>query len=155
MIVAGIRTIVLALAALALPLAGCGGDSQALSTAEFQKQGNAVCKQGDAQLAEKGKKLFGPAGQAPSVEALAAYFREDALPVARTKLDGLDQLDPPEGDRKQVERMLAAGRRAIGEVDQELKKDPIAYFSAKGADPFEEFNRLAAELGLHGCAAPA
>jgi hypothetical protein len=156
LIVEGMRTIALALAALALSLAGCGGDDQALSTTEFQEQGNAVCKEGDAQLAEKGKRLFGPDGKAPpSVEALAAYFREDALPVARAKLDGLDRLDPPEGERKKVERMLAAGRRAIDEVDQELKKDPIAYFSAKGADPFEEFNRLAAELGLHGCAAPA
>ena len=152
MIVAGMRRIVLALAAVTVPLAGCGDDS-GLSRGEFQKQGNAICKQGDIQLAEKGKTLFGPDGQAPpTADALAAYFRDDALPVARRKLDGLQQLEPPKGDRKTFEQMLAAGRRAIDRVDQELKRDPVAYFSAQGPDPFEEFNRLAIDLGLADCA---
>jgi hypothetical protein len=149
--VAGMRRTVLALAALALPLAACGDDSEALSKAEFQRQGNAVCKEGDAQLSEKGKKLTRPDGQPPpNAEALAAWFREDAVPAVRTQLDGLDRLDPPEGDRKKVERMLAAGRQAIDKVEQ----DPVVYFSAKGPDPFEEFNRLAGDLGLHDCTGP-
>jgi hypothetical protein len=148
------RRIACALAVLGLPLAGCGGDSAALSNTEFQKRANAICKEGDAELAEKGKKLFGPDGQAtPSPEALAAYFTEDALPVARVKLDRIDQLEAPKGDRKNVERMLAAGRKAVGQVEEQLKKDPVAYLSAKGPDPFEDFNNLAGDLGLDDCTA--
>jgi hypothetical protein len=149
-----VHRITWALAALFVPLAGCGDDSHALSSTEFQKQANAICKQGDAELVEKGRTLFGPDGKAtPSAEALAAYFRNDALPVARTKLDGIDKLDPPRDDRKKVDRMLTAGRRAIQQVDEELKKDPVAYLSAKGPDPFAEFNRLGGELSLDDCTA--
>jgi hypothetical protein len=149
-----VRRIAWAVAALAVPLAGCGENSHALSSTEFQKRGNAICKQGDAEMVEKGRTLFGPDGKStPSAEALAAYFRNDALPVARTKLDGIDKLDPPTPDRKKVDRMLAAGRRAIEQVDEELKKDPITYLSGKGPDPFAEFNRLGGELGLDDCTA--
>jgi hypothetical protein len=148
------RRIVLALAAMAVPLAGCGGDSQALSATEFQKRANAICKEGDADLAEKGKKLFGPDGRTtPTPEALAAYFTDEALPVARTKLDRIDKLDPPKDDRKKVERMLAAGRKGISQADQQLKEDPVAYFSGKVPDPFAEFNQRAGDLGLNDCTA--
>jgi hypothetical protein len=148
------RRIAWLLAALGLPLAACGGDSQALSSTEFQKQANAICKEGDAELGEKGKKLYGPDGRAsPTAEAIAAYFTEDALPVARTKLDRIDKLRPPKSDRKQVDRMLAAGRKGVTQVEEQLKKDPVAYLSAKGQDPFEDFNDLALDLGLDSCAA--
>jgi hypothetical protein len=148
------RTGCAALAALVLPLAGCGGgDSQSLSESEFRKQANAICTAGDAELKAKGtQKLYGPDGKAtPTPEMIAAYLTEDALPVARTKLDGIDKLKPPEKDRKKVDRMLAAGRQGVAQVDAQLRQDPRAYLSATSPDPFQEFNKLADDLGLHDC----
>ncbi len=143
-----------ALAALLLPLTGCGGgDSQSLSESEFRQQANAICTAGDAELDAKGtQKLYGPDGKAtPTPEMIAAYLTEDALPVARTKLDGIERLEPPAKDRKKVERMLAAGRKGVAQVDAQLKRDPRDYLSATGPDPFQEFNKLAGDLGLDRC----
>jgi hypothetical protein len=146
------RRIVSCLFTLAALSAGaaCGGDSSpALSADEFAKQANAICKAGDAELDAKGtKKLYGPDGKAtPTPEMIAAYLTEDALPVARTKLDGIDRLDPPEKDRRKVDRMLATGRRGLAQVEM----DPVTYMSATGPDVFQEFNKLAGDLGLDDC----
>ena len=140
-------------AVLAAVFAACGDDGSALSAEEFRRQGNAICKAGDAELEEAGKDLLGGDGTTlPSPKALADFFAEKAIPIARKKLDQLEQLDPPTGARKAHEEMIAAGREATDEVADGLQKDPEAFLAETGPDPFDEFNELATDLGLDECA---
>jgi hypothetical protein len=140
---------VLALCALA-GTAACGGDDQALSTAEFVKQANAACVAGDDELEKAGQDLV--KGGQPEPKQIADFFIDRAVPIARKKLDQIEELSPPADKRHAVKDMLAAGREAIDEVADGLKDDPVGYLSAKGPDPFDDFDEMARELGLDRCA---
>lgn len=147
------RALVTGISALLLAaVAACGGDS-GLSAEELKKEANAICTRGDDDLVEAGKKLVDAAGgQQPSVEAVVAFFKDEALPIAKKKLDDLEKLDVS-GDRKeQLEDLVKAGREAIDEVETGLTEDGAAFLSSQGPDPFADFNELAAEMGLDQCA---
>ena len=148
------RRIALCLLALAVVGAGAdcgGGDSGPPLTAdEFAKQGNAICKAGDVKLAEEGKNLLKDANTSP--DQLAKFFLNNAIPSARTKLKEIGKLHPPDNEKDKVKKMLAAGKNATDTVEGGLKKQGAAYLSAKGPDPFKDFNDLAKGLKLTDCA---
>lgn len=128
-----------------------GGDSgPPLSADDFAKQANAICKAGDAKLAEEGKDILKDANTSP--DKLAKFFLDHAIPNARTKLEQIGKLHPPNNEKDKVKKMLAAGKKATDTVENGLKKDGAAYLSAKGADPFKDFNDLAKQLKLTDCA---
>ncbi len=142
---------VLAVLALLLGGAACGDDGgSALSAEEFAKQANAACVAGDQELEAAGQELA-QAGQ-PSTQQIADFFLEKAVPIARKKLDQIEKLSPPSDQEAAVKDMLAAGREAIDEVADGLADDPDAYLTAKGPDPFADFDEMARELGLTRCA---
>jgi len=142
----------LALAALGAG-AGCGGDSGPPLTAdEFAKQANAVCKAGDAKLADEGKAILKDANTTP--DQLAKFFLEKAIPNARDKLKGIGKLHPPTKDKDKVKKMLAAGKKATDTVENGLKKQGAAFLTIKGPDPFKDFNSMAKDLKLTDCAGP-
>ncbi len=137
--------------ALVLGTAACGDDKgSALSAEEFAKQANAACVAGDQELETAGKDLTA-AGQ-PTTQQIADFFLNQAVPIARKKLDQIEKLNPPADERAAVKDMLDAGRDAIDEVSDGLKKDPEGYLTAKGPDPFADFDESARELGLTRCA---
>ena len=148
------RRIVVCLLALAVLGIGadCGGGDggPSLTADEFAKQANAVCKAGDAKLAEEGKNILKDANASP--DQLAKFFLNDAVPNARTKLTGIGKLHPPTNEKDKVKKMLAAGKKATDTVENGLKKQGAAYLSAKGPDPFKDFNDLAKGLKLTDCA---
>jgi hypothetical protein len=147
------RRIVSCLFTLAALSAGaaCGGDSgPPLSADEFAKQGNAICKAGDTKLAEAGKEILKGADTKP--EDLAKFYLEHAVPNARYKLKEIKKLKPPTKDKDKVKKMLAAGKKATDTVEGGLKKQGAAYLSAKGPDPFKEFDDAARDLKLTDCA---
>jgi len=147
------RRISLCLVALALLGAGaaCGGDSGTPLTAdEFAKQANAICKADDAKLADEGKQLLADAKTTP--DQLVKFYLDHAVPNARDKLKQIGKLHPPDKDKSKVKKMLASGSKATDAVESGLKKQGAAYLSAKGADPFKDFNSQAGDLKLSDCA---
>jgi hypothetical protein len=131
--------------------AGCGGDSGTpLSADEFAKQANAVCKAGDAKLAEEGKNLLSDPGS--TADQVAKFYLKSAIPTARDKLKQIGKLHPPDKDKSKVKKMLSAGKKATDTVESGLKKQGAAYLQAKGADPFKDFDSLARDLKLTDCA---
>jgi hypothetical protein len=132
--------------------AECGGGSSGptLSADEFAKQSNAICKAGDTKLADEGKNILKDANTSP--DQLAKFFLNNAIPNARSKLEQIGKLHPPSNEKDKVKKMLAAGKKATDTVEAGLKKDGAAYLSAKGPDPFKDFNDLAKQLKLTDCA---
>jgi hypothetical protein len=131
---------------------GCGGGDggPALSADEFAKQANAICKAGDAKLADEGKTLLKDANTSP--DQLAKFFLDNAVPNARNKLKEIGKLHPPSNEKDKAKKMLDAGKKATDTVENGLKKQGAAYLQAKGPDPFKDFNTLAKELKLTDCA---
>lgn len=148
-----IRTIFAAVLVAGAGLTACGsdGEKRRLSAEEFQAQGNAICTAGDAELQKEGQKLLGDGKMVPTPEALADFFKDEALPIARKKLDQLEKLEPPEKDEKAVGEMISAGREATEEVEEGLEENPAGFLAGRGPDPFAEFDEMAAELGLDEC----
>ncbi len=148
------RRIALCLLVLAALGAGvdCGGGDSGppLSADDFAKQSNAICKAGDAKLADEGKNILKDANTSP--DQLAKFFLNNAIPNARTKLEQIGKLHPPAKEKDKVKKMLADGKKATDTVETGLKKQGAAYLSAKGPDPFKDFNSEAKDLKLTDCA---
>lgn len=135
-------------------LAACGGDDDSLSSSEFTTRGNAICQNLNLELQNKTTSLLAKDKDALStVDKVASYFIEIALPVARQKLDQLEELGAPEAARADFNELIEEGRTAIDDVEEGLKTDP-ASIMAQGPNPLADFDEMARDIGLTGCAAP-
>jgi hypothetical protein len=155
------RRLVLCLAAVALLGGGaaCGDDGEPpLSSDEFKRQANAICKDRDARVAELGKDII--ANPNPPADELAKFFSDKAIPNAREKLKELGELRPPNKDKEKFEKMLTAGDKALDAAEDGFEKDTTLTTLRQddGSDVYktsnEEFNKLARELDLTSCAEP-
>lgn len=156
------RRIALCLLALTLGSAGaaCGGDSgPPLSSDEFVKQANAVCKDRDTKMAEKAKEIF--TNPNPSAAELGKFFLEHAIPNAREKLKELKKLRPPTKSKDKFKKMLTAGNKALDEAEKGFKSQASTTTfrqGDEGSDLYKElnkeFNKLASDLKLTDCGEP-
>jgi hypothetical protein len=131
---------------------GCGGDDKGppLSSDEFVKQANAICKEGDTKLAEEGKELLKDPNT--SADQLTKFYLDHAVPNARNKLKRIGELNPPAKDKDKVKKMLDAGKKATDTVEEGLEEQGTAFRQAQGPDLFKEFDEKAKELKLTDCA---
>ncbi len=140
----------LAALALTLGLAGCGGDDDtsgdngadsetAISKADFVEQGNAICADGNAEIAAAADQVD------PSDPAAAASFVTDTLvPNIEGQLADLRELGLPEGDEDVVSGVLDDAEGVLDEV----AADPSLL---TGGDPFGEVNQQLIDYGLTEC----
>jgi hypothetical protein len=155
------RRIAVSLFAVAVLGAGaaCGDDGEPpLSSEEFKRQANAICKDRDAKVAELGKDII--ANPNPPAEELAKFFTDKAIPNAREKIEELGELRPPNKDREKFKKMLAAGEKALDAAEDGFKKNSTLTTLRQddGSDVYktsnEEFNKLARDLDLTSCSEP-
>jgi hypothetical protein len=125
-------------------IAGCGGGSGALSKAEFDKQANAICARGTAEVNAAGKRMF---TSRPSQAQLVAFARSTVIPNIQSQISQVRKLKPPSGDRKTVDGILASAQAALDKV----KANP-ALVAQNGPGPFAEADRRARAYGLTACA---
>jgi hypothetical protein len=148
------RTLTTTCVALALGAAGltaCGGD-EGLSKAEYLKQGNALCRQANADL----KKIAPPSDLA----GLKDYVTK-AKGVTTKAVDKLDALEPPEDLRADHDAHVADGRKVIAMADRlgdaAASQDQAAFERlTKEGDRMDEVSDKRAErMGLTDCAEDA
>jgi hypothetical protein len=107
-----------ALVALAALIAGCGGggdtttdESVTLTKTEFIKQGDAICKKGNDQ-SEKEAEEFAKENdfklEKASKEQIEGAVAEVLVPNLNRQAEELDELGAPEGDEKQVEKIIVS-----------------------------------------------
>lgn len=141
--------VVVAVAALAF---GCGGDDDdSLTKAEYRKQANALCLQGNDQkdnairegFEDPKKAGITAKGEAGTIEVLT----ELALPPIVAMTEELKELGGPEGEEEKAEEMVEAIEAEIDEIEA----NPKAVATGSGGE-FNEANKLADELGLESCA---
>lgn len=146
-----------ALVALAAFVAGCGGGDETtdsatvtLTKAEFIKQGDAICKEGNKEI-EEGFEEFAeendlPQNQEPSKEAGVEITETVILPNVQEQAEEIRDLGAPEGDEDQIEELLDSLEGAVAEGEE----DPEALFSGD-TDPFADVNQKATAYGFKVC----
>jgi uncharacterized protein with beta-barrel porin domain len=147
---------VAAILTVGLVLVACGSSNDnntsttaALTKAQFDKQGNAICKKGNQQINKVANQTFTkkkyPNGPPP--KSVQVKFATDTLiPNIQTEIDGIKALGAPKGDEAKVNAIVTS---AQGALDQ-AKKDPTVLLQ-NGPGPFKPTNKLANAYGLTVC----
>jgi hypothetical protein len=144
------RRIALCLLSLSAIGVACGGDdSPRLTADEFAAQANAVCKAGDAKLAEAGNTAL---KDATTPEKRVDFMLEHIVGSARYKIEEIGKLNPPKKDEAKVEKMLDVGTKAADILEEGLKKQGLAFPGGGTPELLKEFDTLARELKLNDCA---
>jgi hypothetical protein len=149
--------VMLATATIASIAAGCGGDTTddnarggaSLTKAEFIEQGDAICKEGNEQIADgvedfAKEKDFGTGN--PSKAEQEEVILAVVVPSLKTQANELGDLGAPDGEEREVAAIVDALKAGI----EELEDDP-ASLSKSGGGPLSEANELAGELGFKEC----
>jgi hypothetical protein len=131
---------------LAILAVGCGGGGdEALSKAEFLKQGNAICKKAEE---ERGKVIAAVAQNAnpkANVAATQEKVIRKAIPTYEEAARQIAELGVPAGDEAKVESLVSA----MEEAAERAIADPATAVAT--AIPFKKANELAKDYGLQGC----
>lgn len=138
--------------------AGCGGGDDdststtaALTKAEFLKQGNQICAEGNKEInagfEEFAKENNIPQNQEPTQAQKEEVAETILLPSVTKQVEGVDSLGAPSGEEEQVEEIIDAAEEAL----EEGEEDPASLVT-EGSDPFAKANKLAGEYGLTACA---
>jgi hypothetical protein len=143
---------IVVLAALAsITLQACGG---ALSKDEFIEAADEICEKAD----ERSQDL-----EAPTNPRALRVFVERAEQITRRLVEDLRELEPPEGNRDTIERMIDKIEEAVGylpEIERAARLSDVTAIGQLGARlqaAASEANGLARDYGMKRCgrAAPA
>jgi hypothetical protein len=140
--------VISAVAILVVIAAGCGGDSDRLTRAEYVEAADAICR--DAQ--QKNSDL----GEPRSLEEMVAFL-EKSQALSEEELVKLEALNPPVADEAQVQRARELNRQLIAMMG-DLRSALEAADEARSQEIVDEANRMtleadeiAANLGLVVC----
>lgn len=146
------------LVVLAVVVAGCGSSSEdssstsstaSLSKAEFLKQGNAICKEGNesinAEFEEFSKENNLSESEEPPKAVQEEAIEQILIPSINGQIEDIRALGTPEGDEGELEEVFTAEE----EVVEEAEAEPTSLFETTTAQ--KEANKLAREYGLTVC----
>jgi hypothetical protein len=124
---------------------GCGGGGDHLTKAQFDTQGDAICKKGNQEINKAAKQVFSNQ-TAPSKAQFEKFANDTLIPNVQSQIDQLNDLNPPSGDEDQVKAITDEAQAALDKA----KKDPTLLENNKN-DPFKKANQLAKQYGLTVC----
>jgi hypothetical protein len=143
----------LALVLAAVLGAGCGSSSSSrsstaaatppLTKAQFLAQGNAICTQGNKNLAGPEKAL----GTNPTEAQFTAYITGPFKSEVQRQIDAIRALKAPSADQAAVKHIFGLAQSELDHVTS----DPKAVRSAS-VSPFKQFATAAHAYGLTVCA---
>jgi hypothetical protein len=135
-------------------VAGCGSSSSGTATstaaakppltkAQFLAQGNAICTQGNKNLAGPEKAL----GASPTEAQVAAFITGPFKTEVQRQITAIRALKAPTADQATVTRIFDLAQSELDHVTS----DPKAFISAS-VSPFKPFSTAAHAYGLTVCA---
>ena len=132
--------------AAAVAVVGCGGDDNP-TKAEFLKDGNAICKNGNKEINQAAKQIF-TSKQKPSQAQLNKFANDTLIPSIQGQIDDIRDLGTPSGDEDQVNAILDDAQAALdkGKANPELLTS-----NNPKQDPFAKVNKEASAYGLTVC----
>jgi hypothetical protein len=151
--VSKLLTAAVAAAVLAGLVAGCGGGDETtdetvtLTKAEFIKQGDAICKEGNEDNEAEAEEFAEKNGftlEKASDKQLEDAVGEVLVPSLNRQAEEINALGAPEGDEDKVEEIVVA----LEDATEEIEDDPSLVFEEK---TLEEPNQLADAYGFKVC----
>jgi hypothetical protein len=172
----GNGTAAIAMLAVALIAAGCGGSADSsedngsssssdttaaaataasgLTKAEFVAQANAVCKQGGEEINREVQRFIKTQGISrnavrtrPQQEEIVAKF---VVPSIQAQAEGLAKLGVPEGDESEVAAIVFD----LGKLAKTAGQNPGSILQEGNGNPLEEANKAAKAYGVGECTQP-
>ena len=154
-----LATLLLALAGLAAFAAGCGGSSGtessgsgesggSLTKSELIKQGDAICKKGEAALEEEANgfaKENGIDTSKPTQAQQEEVIEKVVAPALRRQAEEIRALGAPGGEEGKVEKLVDALEKGSEELEEEPGK------LLQGTNPVQQASALAKEYGFKNC----
>lgn len=146
-------------------IAGCGSEGESssqatassgpLTKAEFIKRADEICREADkgvyfraAGYRESHEKELNKLPPIPREERMIRIF---VLPSIKNQIEGIEALEAPKGDEKEIEQI-------INEMKAGLKageKEPYSVsYEVPGEYPFNELAELGDEYGFQECTNP-
>jgi hypothetical protein len=147
--------VVAGLIAVTMLVAGCGGSDDESSTnsltkAEFLKQGNAICRKGNAKIEsefeEFAEKHHFKENEKPSEPVLEEATETILVPAISGQVEEIRALGTPEGDEGEVDKILSGAEEAVKEAEE----DPVA-FAEEESPKLTQVNKEARAYGLTVC----
>lgn len=145
---------VLALVALALLAAGCGGSSDAESTltkAEFIKKADSLCAKADereageyAAWSRQNAEKYGPGELQKGLEVALLKF---LVPSIREQVEEIKALGPPEEGEEQLEKYFDEVEVAV----QKMEEKPLSVQLSRTQSPFFGSYKLGRAYGFAAC----
>ena len=130
--------------------AGCGEDSEQLSTEELVSRGDAICKQGQERFVEIQE-------EPPANATEAGEQASELVEVASDELDELRNLRPPDEQREAYDAYLEARDTALELLEQgrdaaeDQDAEGYAEAQAKATADQPERLKLAQAVGFQTC----
>lgn len=154
-------TLLVTLVAVGVLAVGCGDDSSSgssddgaietssLSKAEFVKQANAICAEGNEDLfTQLGTYLNKNASSSKDPEEVAAdAMRQAVLPGVEGQIEEIRELGAPSGDEEQIEAFLAAQESSVESLEQQRSIS----LNTDVSSAFKRAGQLAQRYGLQEC----
>lgn len=146
----------LALAALALFVAGCGGSGDESPTREaYLKQAEAICKKiENTEAQEQGKYIQENLAQLkrepppPNNKGTFVIVETIRVPYLYKQVEELEALDPPEGDEAQLQRIFEETKKGA----KELGEEPKLIWATRARNPLYPSWKLSNGYGFRYCA---
>lgn len=138
--------IVVAAPLAAMILASCGGDP--LTKEDFLAQADAICAEAEERIEDL---------ERPTNPEQIDGFVQQARELTENTLERLRELEPPEADADQIERMLDAIQRAVdqlpalAEAAKTNDTQAIADASREVQEATETSREIASEYGFEKC----
>jgi hypothetical protein len=129
-----------------------------VTQAEFVKRADAICDKVDARQAKAKRKFW--VGH-PGVLGTKQFREEEigwrtdvveaaVLPQVQEEAEELESLQPPKGDRKEIDAIVTGLEKAV----RKGWAKPVALIEKDAEGPFGKVERLAREYGFEACAEP-
>lgn len=152
-------TALFGLLVLALVAVGCGGggddssgdgteSSSSLTKAEFIKQGDEICKKGDAAIegeANEFAKENGIDTEKPTEAQQEEVIGQVVGPAIKRQSEEIADLGAPEGEEEAVEDIVEAVSKGAVEIEEDPKS------ALEGKNPLAEAGKLAKAFGFKQC----
>jgi hypothetical protein len=143
------RTGGIALVAVAMAFAGCGGDDDNGSSgsgptkAEYIAKADAICQAGDDAINTASKSL----GSSPTEAEVTTFLTGTLLPNIEGQLKDLRALEPPKDDKDTINAIYDALEADVAKA----KADPATLNVAGSKSPFADANAKAQAYGMKVC----
>lgn len=128
-----------------LGLAACGDDDgDPLTKAGFIANGSAICERTQERI-DQGATGF-VEGEVPTFEQMRTFVDDTVAPAVKDELNELDDLQPPEEDREDVDEIIEEGEKA-----RDAASTRPELLLNKDRSPFNRYAELASRYGLRNC----